>query len=84
MALALPPDLILMDVMLPRMNGVVAARTLEADERTRQVPVVGSTGAVPGDLRLEGGGFETVLFEPYGLDGLLDTIRRFVDIPAGG
>ena len=35
-----PPDVVLLDVMMPEMDGWQVLRTLKADERTRQVPVV--------------------------------------------
>ncbi len=34
------PDLILLDVMMPVMNGIAVLRRLQADERTRQIPVI--------------------------------------------
>lgn len=39
-----PPDLILMDLGLPDMNGLEAVRTLKADDGTREIPVVALTG----------------------------------------
>ena len=35
-----PPDVVLLDVMMPEMDGWQVLRTLKGDERTRQVPVV--------------------------------------------
>ena len=35
-----PPDVVLLDVMMPEMDGWQVLRTLKADERTRSVPVV--------------------------------------------
>ncbi len=43
-AFALKPDLILMDLSLPGMDGWEATRVLKADERTRAIPVVALTG----------------------------------------
>src|SRR5262249_15295979 len=43
-AFALKPDLILMDLSLPGMDGWEATRQLKADERTRNIPVVALTG----------------------------------------
>ena len=43
-AFALKPDLILMDLSLPGMDGWEATRQLKADERTQNIPVVALTG----------------------------------------
>ncbi|GGC64246.1 hypothetical protein GCM10011400_60210 [Paraburkholderia caffeinilytica] len=68
-ALAISPDLILMDVRMPRMDGFAACRLLAADPRTSAIPVIFLT--VAGELHerlngLEIGGVDYVLkpFEP--------------------
>ena len=43
-ALELKPDLILMDLSLPGMDGWEATRVLKADDRTRHIPIVALTG----------------------------------------
>jgi two-component system cell cycle response regulator DivK len=43
-ALQLRPDVILMDLSLPGMDGWAATRRLKTDERTRTIPVVALTG----------------------------------------
>jgi len=43
-ARALKPDLILMDLSLPGMDGWEATRVLKADEETRHIPIVALTG----------------------------------------
>lgn len=48
-ALREAPDIILMDLSLPGMDGWEATRRLKADRRTRDIPVVALTGhALPG------------------------------------
>ncbi len=39
-AIAERPDLILMDVVMPRMNGFEACRVLRANDATKQVPII--------------------------------------------
>jgi two-component system, cell cycle response regulator DivK len=43
-AFELKPDLILMDLSLPGMDGWEATRVLKGDERTRHIPIVALTG----------------------------------------
>src|SRR5215831_11587898 len=51
-AFELKPDLILMDLSLPGMDGWEATRHLKADERTRHIPIIVLTGhAVAGNAR---------------------------------
>jgi CheY-like chemotaxis protein len=43
-AVELMPDIILMDLALPRMDGWEATRRLKGDERTKHIPIVALTG----------------------------------------
>ena len=39
-ATGMPPDLILLDIMMPEMNGYQVCEKIKADERTRNIPVI--------------------------------------------
>lgn len=61
------PDLIVMDVRMPRMDGFAACRLLAAHPDTREIPIIFLTGANDLDERLEGlsiGGVDYVI-KPY-------------------
>jgi len=47
------PDLIIMDLVLPELDGWEAARRLKADPNTRDIPIIALSACVmPGDERL--------------------------------
>jgi CheY-like chemotaxis protein len=74
LCLADPPDAILLDVMMPAMDGPTTYAQLQADARTRNIPVVLLTAKVqPSELRRwEQLGVAGVLakpFDPLGLPG---------------
>jgi putative two-component system response regulator len=71
-ALADPPDLVLLDVHMPRLDGTAACRRLKADPRTRLVPVLIVTGAHDREHRLRGvrAGCDGFLTKPVDLEEL--------------
>jgi two-component system cell cycle response regulator DivK len=73
------PDVILMDIRLPDMNGTDAARQLKADPRTGHIPVVALTSlAMKGDREwLLASGFDGYLEKPISVRELPDQVRSF-------
>lgn len=79
-AFTLMPDLILMDLSLPGMDGWEATRQLKADERTRNIPVVALTGhalagASEGARRA---GCDSFVTKPCLPDDLVVEVRRML------
>jgi two-component system cell cycle response regulator DivK len=74
------PDLILMDVQLPKMSGLDATRVLRADVRTQQIPIVFITSfALSGDReRAADAGASGYLAKPYSPAELLALVRKFL------
>jgi two-component system, cell cycle response regulator DivK len=72
------PDLVLMDIHLPDINGVEALRRLRADARTASVPVLALTAqAMEGDReRFLAAGFDGYLSKPVNIVDLLDAVSR--------
>jgi len=74
------PDLILMDVQLPKMSGLDATRLLRADPRTQDTPIVIITSfAMSGDReRATAAGASGYLAKPYSPRELLALVRQFL------
>ena len=75
------PDLILMDLSLPRMDGWEATRRLKANPATRNIPVIAFTAHVLQDdaERARAAGCAAVIEKPFEIDALLGKIAAFLD-----
>ena len=76
----LEPDLILMDVQLPGMDGLSLTRKLKQDERTASIPVVALTAlAMMGDReRTLEAGCSGYISKPINTRTFADEVRRFL------
>lgn len=83
MAIADPPDLIVMDVQMPRMDGPTAFRKLQENTATRGIPVVFLTAkAQTGDLLpLVDMGARGILHKPFEPMFLATEIARILGVP---
>ena len=73
------PDLILMDLRLPDLDGTEAARTLRAAPRTSGIPIVALT-ALPVDARndwLVEAGFAGAIVKPIDTEAFPELVRGF-------
>ena len=75
-----PPDLILMDVTMPRLTGFEACRRLKADPRTELVPIVLVTGLLAREDRIQGiaAGCDDFLTKPVDSEQLLARTRNLL------
>jgi len=80
LTLADEPQLVLMDVQLPGIDGVEALRRVRADPRTTGVPVLALTAqAMDGDReRFLAAGFDGYLSKPVDIVELLATVAAYV------
>jgi CheY-like chemotaxis protein len=74
------PDLVLMDMSLPRLDGWDATRLLKSDPATQAIPVIALTAhAMSGDReKALAAGCDEFATKPVDLPSLLETIRKFL------
>lgn len=77
----LAPDVILMDVVMPDLNGFQATRKLARDSRTRHIPVVLASSKAQDSDRIWGlrQGAVAYLVKPFGEALLLETVASALD-----
>ncbi len=75
------PDLVLMDIQLPDINGVEAFKRIRANADTAKVPVVAFTASVtPMDRhRITDAGFDGFIGKPINLKEFLETVRKTLE-----
>jgi two-component system cell cycle response regulator DivK len=77
------PDLILMDIQLPGMNGIEAIGVLRADPSTADIPVAAVTASVMQHDRnkITEAGFNAYVGKPINLNEFLATVRKLLEGP---
>lgn len=76
------PDLVLMDVMMPKMDGITAVRRLRLDGRTSHLPIIVLTAKAQADDKVSGlaAGADDYITKPFDPDELVarvqSTLRR--------
>ena len=80
------PDLILMDVQMPVMNGYMATKTLKDDPETRNIKIIALTSfAMKGDNdKILGAGFDGYISKPIDTRELPNIVKYFVREAAKG
>ena len=76
------PDLVLMDIQLPGMNGIEALGVLRSDPATAHIPVIAVTASVMQQDRklITEAGFDAYIGKPINLKEFLDTVGRYVGV----
>jgi two-component system, cell cycle response regulator DivK len=79
------PDLILMDVQLPGIDGVEALARIRGNERTAAIPVLALTAqAMAGDReRFLAAGFDGYISKPVDVMEFIETVGRYCEAPDG-
>ncbi len=75
------PDLILMDIAMPGLDGIQALKEIRSDESLRHIPVIAATAsAMVGDREaILAHGFDAYVSKPVDADLLLKTLQQALD-----
>jgi two-component system, cell cycle response regulator DivK len=81
LALEHKPDLVLMDIQLPGINGIEALRQIRADASTANIPVIAVTASVMQQDRkqITEAGFDAYVGKPINLKEFLDAVRTALE-----
>ena len=81
LALERKPDLILMDIQLPGMNGIEALKVLRANAATAAIPAIAVTASVMQQDRnlITDAGFDGYLGKPLNLKEFLDAVKAMLE-----
>ena len=73
------PDLILMDIQMPGVDGLEMTRRLKAEPETRHIPVVAFTAfAMRGDeAKMRAAGCDGYIAKPFDVATLAETVRSY-------
>jgi diguanylate cyclase (GGDEF)-like protein len=76
------PDLVLADVMMPRLDGFGLLKALRTDERTRQLPIIFLSARAGDESAVEGldTGADDYLIKPFSTRELLARVRAHLDL----
>jgi len=78
-----PPDLVLLDLMMPDVDGWEVYRQLKADERLKEVPVIAVTAKAQNIDRVLGlhiAGMDDFITKPFGPKELIASVERVLGI----
>jgi len=80
LALQLQPDLIMLDLMLPRVDGFTVCQRLRRDERTAEIPILMLTALSQTHEKVEGfnAGADDYMTKPFELEEMLARVRALL------
>jgi CheY-like chemotaxis protein len=75
------PDLIILDILMPMLDGFKVARLLKFDKRFKDIPIIVLTSrATEGERKMgQQVGANEFLYKPFRYPQVLDVVRRYLD-----
>ena len=73
-----PPDLLLMDIMLPKVDGWLVCQKLKADEKFKRIPIILISGILAGDSSADPSveKCDYLMAKPFEMENLLTKVRE--------
>ncbi len=80
MAFTLEPDLILMDILMPEMDGLEATRMIRQNPKTRSMPILAITAGVSNGIKEEcdKSGCDDFIAKPFTFEQLASRIKNLL------
>ena len=78
----LQPDLVLLDIMMPNLNGFEVTKQLRSNNKFRNIPIVLITALDDRDSKVKGkeAGADEYISKPFGRSEVLDVLNRFLKV----
>ena len=74
------PDLILMDIQLPDIDGITALGQIRASVAAKKIPVLAVSASVMQDeqVKIAASGFEAYITKPLNMKSFIETVEKFI------
>ena len=80
LAIERKPDLVLMDIQLPDIDGITALGQIRASDAAKHIPVLAVSASVMQDeqIKIAASGFEAYITKPLNMKSFVETVEKFI------